>query len=209
MLGHLAGFVARGGRQRELRAPADPIRLADIDAIAAALDRDDRPFEGKSLHHVRGDLSGGARDGAGIPGPGDLAQNQPTVRGIELRLHDEALVVLGDAAHDDHVHRSSERGVLPALGGNSVDTQLEALDLSLEFRARHLSEDRVLEELARDRAFGLAGDVPEIHTQGVAGKPVNADADLSRRGRREVPLDIDLPLQGDDGLPLVGDVAGR
>src|SRR5439155_260424 len=42
----LAGLAQGGGSQGEVRAPADPIQLADIDAVVPVLDRDDRPFEG-------------------------------------------------------------------------------------------------------------------------------------------------------------------
>src|SRR5206468_5330360 len=84
ILHDLAGLAQGGGSQGEVRAPADPIQLADIDAVVPVLDRDDRPFEGEPFHHVRGDLSRSAGDGAGVPGPAHLAQNQLPAGGVEL-----------------------------------------------------------------------------------------------------------------------------
>src|SRR6185295_2368118 len=139
----------------------------------------------------------------------DLGENDLAARGVELRLHQVAVAILGDAAEHDHVHGSTQRRVLPALGGETLDRELALLDLGLELFCRHLAEGRELEEVRRKRLLRLRGDAAQVGARGIAGHAIDADANRLGRGRIEVVLDADRAVQAHGRLPRRGDMARR
>src|ERR1044071_387116 len=98
---------------------------------------------------------------ARAPGACDLREDDLAARGMELRLHEVAVAVLGHAAEHDHVHRSAQRRVLPALGGDALDGELALLDLGLELLGGHLAEGGELEEMRGERLLGLRSDAEQ------------------------------------------------
>ena len=196
-------------KQRELRAAPDAVGSAEIEPVALAVHRDHRALEGEPLHDVGDDLADGAVDRPRVSCARDLAPDEASAGRVELGLDDEAFVIAGDAAEHDHVDRAAQRRVLPALGGDPVDADLQPLDLALEVGDRHLAEHGGLEEVGRDGGLRLGGDVLEIRAGSVAHEPVHPDPDRPGSRRGEGALDTDLALEDDGRLPLGGEVAGR
>src|SRR5216684_582561 len=206
---HLAALTERRRGQRELGAAADAPVLAEVDAIAIVLHADHRALEREALDDVVHDLAHRAVDAAGAARARDLRENDLAARGVEFGLGQIAVIVLGDAAEHYHVHARAQRRVLPALGDDTVDTELALLDLGLQPLSRHFAEPRELEQLRRQRLLGLGRDVLQVHPRGVADDAVDADADRLGRGRVEIALEIDLTVELHGGLPRSGDIAGR
>src|SRR5206468_11140816 len=100
----LAALAEGRRRQVELGAAADAPAAADVDAVAVFLGRDYRTLERKALGHVVDDIAHGAVDAAGAAGARDFRQDDLAAGGVEFGLDQVAVVILGNAAHHDHVH---------------------------------------------------------------------------------------------------------
>src|SRR5207302_1684750 len=189
---HLTALAEPRRGQRELGAADDTPVPAEVDAIAIVLHADHRALEREALDDVVHDLAHRAVDAAGAARARNLRENDLAARGVEFGLGQIAVIVLGDAAEHDHVHRRAQRRVLPALGDDALDTELALLDLRLQPLPRHFAEPRELEQLRRQRLLSLGRDVLQVHSRGVADDAVDADADRLGRGRVEVALQVDL-----------------